>query len=72
MDNLSAHRTKKKLDYYSQNNLNIIFTRANKSNFNVVKLAFKNIKFHLYKNLYKNSENAVQDVKKIITDKKFD
>ena len=72
MDKLSSHRTKKMLDYYSQNNLNIIFKCVYKLNFNAVELAFKNIKFHLYKNLYENIENAFQDVKNIITDKKFD
>ena len=51
MDNLSCHRTSQMLDFYNKNKINIIFNVTYKSNFNAIELAFRTIKFKIYKRL---------------------
>ena len=72
MDNLSSHRTSKLLEFYSKNNLNIIFNCVYRSSFNAIELAFRSIKLKIYKKLYENIENVINDVKNFILDENFE
>lgn len=71
MDNLSVHRTKKLMEFYKDKKLNIIFNCVYRSNFNVIELAFRIIKFTLYNKLYENMESTIEDVKSILDDPKI-
>jgi hypothetical protein len=71
MDNLSCHRTRQMLDFYNKNKLNIIFNVTYKSNFNAIELAFRTIKFKIYKRLYESIDSVLNDIKNIIFEKEF-
>ena len=71
MDNLASHRTKNLINFYKERKINIIFNCVYRSNFNAIELAFRNIKFYLYKNLYEKIEDAIKDINNILNDKKF-
>lgn len=71
MDNLSAHRTKHLMDFYIENRINIIFNVVYHSNFNAIELAFRAIKFRIYKKLYESIECVVEDIKNMILERTF-
>lgn len=52
--------------FYNKNNLKILFNIPYKSNFNMIELAFRNIKNLTYKKLYSKIENLKHDIKAII------
>ena len=66
MDNLSCHRTRQMLDFYDKNKMNVIFNITYKSNFNAIELAFRIIKFKIYKKLYESIDSVLNDIKNII------
>lgn len=65
MDNLSSHKTKELIEFYSQNNINVVFNSPKMSAFNCVELTFRNIKNILYKNLYSSFEDLEKKVLRI-------
>ena len=71
MDNLSCHRTNKMIEYYNKNKINIIFNITYKSNFNAIELAFRSLKFKIYKKLYESIDSVSDDVKHILNEKEF-
>lgn len=71
MDNLSCHRTKKMIEFYHKNKINIIFNVTYKSNFNAIELAFRSLKFKIYKKLYESIDSVSDDVKHILNEGEF-
>ena len=66
LDNLTSHLTEEMFSFYNKNNLKILFNIPYKSNFNMIELAFRNIKNLTYKKLYSKIENLKHDIKTII------
>ena len=71
MDNLSCHKTKKLIKYYVENKINVVFNSPYVSKFNSVELAFRTIKYNLYKSFFKSINEMEERVKAIIEDENF-
>ena len=71
MDNYSVHKTKKLIEYYKENKINILFNCPNASYFNSVELAFRSIKKVLYKKLFNDINEVEIEVEKILSDSNF-
>ena len=71
MDNLSCHRTKQMFEFYKKNKINVIFNVTYKSSFNAIELAFRTIKFKIYKKLYESIDSVFKDIKDILLEKEF-
>ena len=52
IDNLSCHKTEKLIEFYTTNKINVIFNTYYISSFNSIELSFRNLKRHLYTNIY--------------------
>lgn len=66
LDNLTSHLTEEMFSFYNKNNLKILFNVPYKSNFNMIEIAFRNIKNLTYKKLYSRLEDLKKDIKTII------
>lgn len=66
MDNLSSHKTKELLEFYSKNKINIIFNAPRMSNFNSIELIFRSIKNILYKQLFSSINDTQKKLEEII------
>ena len=65
LDNLSAHKTSKIINFFIEKKINIIYNVPYISEFNSVELCFRYIKRHLYENLFyslNETENYVTEV----------
>ena len=71
MDNYSVHKTKKLIQFYRENKINIIFNCPYSSYFNSVELAFRAIKKVLYKKLFNDMNEVEIEVIKILSDNNF-
>ena len=57
LDNLSSHKTEELLEYYANNNINVVFNSPYISYFNAVELAFRVIKKKIYSILFSSSNS---------------
>ncbi len=71
MDNYSVHKTKKLIEFYRENEINIIFNCPYSSYFNSVELAFRAIKKVLYKKLFNDMNEVVIEVITILSANTF-
>ena len=67
MDNLSAHKTSVLMNFYEENNMNVVFNSPYCSYFNCIELAFRSIKSILYKKVYNNIQDVETEVKNIMS-----
>ena len=65
-DNLTSHLTAEMFKFYNNNNLKIICNVPYKSSFNMIELAFRQIKNITYKKLYSSINELKTDLKIII------
>lgn len=70
MDNLSSHKSPALIEFYSKNNINIIFNSPKMSSFNSIELTFRKIKNILYKKLFSSIEDIQIKVSEIIQNMK--
>ena len=66
MDNLSSHKTKELLNFYSKNKINIIFNSPYLSQWNAIELAFRAIKRKYYEKLFSDEEEFKNYILSII------
>lgn len=71
LDNLSCHKTKELLDYYSENKINIIFNAPYISKFNAIEYSFRDLKKIIYSKIYQSEDELISDVGKILTSEDF-
>ena len=71
LDNCSVHKTKILKEYYLENNINVVFISPYNSNFNSIELFFRLLKRKLYQKLYSSTDEAIEEIKKIICEDKF-
>ena len=69
LDNLNYHKTSLLKKFYDEEKMNIIFNSPYHSNFNCIELLFRIIKKKLYEKLYKSTEDAINEIHKIMEDK---
>lgn len=69
LDNLSSHKTAKIINYFNDNNINVVFNCPYNSQFNCVELTFRYIKRYLYSKIYESLDKAECDVIKLLDDK---
>lgn len=65
-DNLTSHLTDEMFQFYYENKLKVLLNVPYQSKFNMIELAFREIKNITYKRLYSDIVNLKKDVKKII------
>ena len=70
LDNLSAHKTSELIEYYSNNNINVIFNAPYASYFNAIELAFRVIK-KIYGTLFSSSNSLKNKVIEILSSEEF-
>lgn len=56
MDNLSCHKTRKKLEFYIKNGINIIYNSPYLSQWNSIELAFRALKRKYYVKLFTSKD----------------
>lgn len=71
MDNLSAHKTKKMINTYTDKKINIIFNSPYLSSFNSIDLAFRHLKKKINSQIYNNMDMVINNVKNIIESENF-
>ena len=71
LDNLSCHKTKKLIEFYAKNKINVLFNTPYFSQFNSIELSFRNLKRHLYSTIYESIEKIEEETKKILNEKEF-
>jgi transposase len=71
LDNLSVHKTKNLINFYKENNINILFNSPYCSEFNCVELVFRAVKKKIYSKLFKNINEIEEEIKNIFEDKTF-
>ena len=71
LDNLSCHKTEKLIEFYSTNKINVIFNTPYLSTFNSIELSFRNLKRHLYTNIYESIEKIEEEAKNYLKNKSF-
>ena len=69
LDNLRCHKTPLLKKFYEEEKMNIIFNSPYHSNFNCIELLFRIIKKKLYEKLYKSTEEAINEIHMIMSDK---
>ena len=69
LDNLSSHKTKELMDFYTENKINIIFNAPYKSEWNTIELCFRNLKKYLYSKLFISIEELNNNVKEFLENK---
>ena len=62
LDNLSAHKTSKVINYFNDNKINIVFNCPYRSEFNCVELAFRYFKHFIYSKIYECLEDVEKDI----------
>ena len=72
LDNLSCHKTNTLKSYYAENNINVIFNSPYNSPFNCIELMFRLIKRKLYQKLYSSTDEAIEEMKIIMNENKFE
>ena len=71
LDNLSSHKTKKLLNFYQSNNMNIVFNVGYCSYFNSAELSFRSLKKHLYRKIFENINEVEKEVVSFLSDSSF-
>ena len=71
LDNLSCHKTKRLIEFYSKKKINVLFNTPYFSQFNSIELSFRNLKRHLYLKIFESIEKLEEKAKKILNDKTF-
>jgi len=71
LDNLSVHKTQDLLDFYKSNKVNIVFNSPYISKFNAIEFTFRELKKIIYSKVYKDGEDLIKDVNKILTSELF-
>lgn len=71
MDNYSVHKTRKLIEFYKENKVNILFNCPYASYFNSAELAFRSIKKKLYKKLFNDINDVEIEVKEILSNNNF-
>ena len=71
LDNLSSHKTKKLLNFYQSNNMNIVFNVGYCSYFNSPELSFRSLKKHLYRKIFENINEVEKEVVSFLSDSSF-
>lgn len=71
LDNLSCHKTEKLIEFYSTNKINVIFNTPYLSTFNIIELSLRNLKRHLYTNIYESIEKIEEEAKNYLKNKSF-
>ena len=71
LDNLSCHKTKELIDYFSENKINIIFNAPYISKFNAIEYSFRDLKKIIYSRIYHDEEELISDVNKILISDDF-
>lgn len=71
MDNLSVHKTGTLLNFYKDNNINILFNSPYCSYFNNIELAFRSLKSVIYKKVFANIEEVEKEIEFIMNQPKF-
>jgi len=66
LDNLSSHKTSKVINFFKDNNINIVYNCPYCSYFNCIELIFLYIKRNLYLKVYESLETAENDVKNLL------
>ena len=66
LDNLSSHKTSKVINFFKDNNINIVYNCPYCSYFNCIELIFRYIKRNLYLKVYESLETAENDVKNLL------
>lgn len=69
LDNLSVHKSNLLLKYYLENDINILFNSPYQSPFNSIELLFRLIKRKIYQKLYSSTEEAIEEMEKILNEK---
>ena len=71
MGNLSVHKTINLVNFYKDNNINVLFNSPYCSEFNCVKLTFRSVKKKIYNKLFKNIDQIEKEIKNIFEDNTF-
>ena len=71
LDNLSVHKTQDLLDFYKINKVYIVFNSPYISKFNAIEFTFRELKKIIYWKVYKDGEDLIKDVNKILTSELF-
>lgn len=69
LDNLSAHKTSKIINYLIENKINVIYNVPYISEFNSVELCFRYVKRHLYENLFYSLNETEKYVENLLENK---
>ena len=71
MDNLSCHKTKSLIQFYKDNNINVVFNSPYVSEWNSIELAFRAIKRKYYKKIICLAEELKKYVVEFINSEDF-
>lgn len=71
LDNFSCHKTRKLIELYSNNKINILFNTPYLSSFNSIELSFRNMKRYLYTKCFDTIETMKKEAEKYLLQEEF-